>query len=242
DSFISLLDPKATYHLSTKYIYYLFQDSKRTIWIATDEGVFYLPEDAKVFRTIKFKNNNTVLNFINCIQEDSKGKIWFGSYNEGLIAYDPLSRKAEIYTINQGLPANNITGIVEDNDGYLWISTDKGLAKLESGTFKVYTRKDGLPGNVFNYNSFLKDSKGELFFGGYNGLVSFLPENFTENKKAPAVVFTGLKLFGKEVSINDESKLLSKSLNKTDKVVLSYDQNIFSVDFSVLNYIKSGKN
>lgn len=242
NSFISLLDSNENNHLAAKTIHYIFQDTSETIWVSTGEGVFYLKKDTEIFRRINFKKNKTVLNNINSIQQDNKGKIWFGSYNEGLVSFHPITKVVNIYTTAQGLPANNITGIVEDNEGYLWISTDKGLAKLDSGHFKVYTRKDGLPGNVFNYNSFLKDSKGELFFGGYNGMVSFLPENIKENKKAPEVVFTGLKLFNKTVNIDDDSKLLSKSISRTSEIVLSYDQNVFSIDFSVLNYIKSGKN
>ncbi len=240
--FISLLEPNKSNHLSAKTINYIFQDRDETIWVCTGEGVFYLKRVEEHFRKIKFHKNSTVLNNINSAQQDSKGKIWFGSYNEGLVSFHPTTKAVNIYTTAQGLPANNITGIVEDNDGYLWISTDRGLAKMESGHFKVYNRKDCLPGNVFNYNSFLKDSKGELFFGGYNGMVSFLPENIKENKKVPEVVFTGLKLFNKPVNIDDASKLLSRSINKTSKITFSYDQNIFSIDFSVLNYIKSAKN
>jgi ligand-binding sensor domain-containing protein/DNA-binding response OmpR family regulator len=242
DDFESLLGSKDVNHLSAKAINFIFEDINGTIWVATADGVFCLKKDARSFKKITLRNNKTALNNINCIQQDSEGIIWLGSYNAGLIAVNTQKGIVNIYTTHQGLPANNITGIVEDNDGYLWVSTDKGLAKLESGLFKVYTRKDGLPGNVFNYNSVLKDSKGLLFFGGYNGLVSFLPENFTENNRPPAIVFTGLKLFGKNVNINDESRLLPKSLNEIDKIIFSYDQNVFSVDFSVLNYIKSGKN
>jgi ligand-binding sensor domain-containing protein/signal transduction histidine kinase/DNA-binding response OmpR family regulator len=242
NTFESLLGSDKKNHLPAKSINSIFQDESGTIWISTGEGVFYLKRDTEVFSKIKLKNRKTLLNNINSIQQDSKGKIWFGSYNEGLVSYHSENQIVNIYTTAQGLPANNITGIVEDNEGYLWVSTDKGLAKLEAGYFKVYSRKDGLPGNVFNYNSYLKDSNGELFFGGYNGMVSFLPENIKLNKKEPQVVFTGLKLFNKDVNIDDDSKLLSKAISKTSKIVFSYDQNIFSIDFSVLNFIKSGKN
>lgn len=242
NTFISLIDSKEKNHLSSKAINFVFQDKAQTIWVSTSDGVFYLKKGGSFFNKINLKSNKTILNNINCIQQDSKGELWFGSYNQGLLSFNLKNKKVYIYNTAHGLPANNIIGIVEDNDGYLWISTDKGLAKLEAGTFKVYTRRDGLPGNVFNYNSFLKDSNGELFFGGYNGMVSFLPKSIKENKKVPRVVFTGLKLFSKEVHIGDQSKLISKSLPKTDEITFSYDQNIFSIDFSVLNFIKSGKN
>ncbi len=242
DDFISLLNSKQANHLPAKAINFIFQDRNETLWVSTGDGVFYLNKERETFKKITFKDNKEILNNINCIQQDIKGNIWFGSYNAGLISVNFNKKSVRIYTTQQGLPANNITGIIEDNDGYLWLSTDKGLAKMEGESFKVYTRRDGLPGNVFNYNSCLKDNKGLLFFGGYNGMVSFLPESIKENKKVPTVVFTGLKLFGKAIDINDESQLLSKAITKPEEIVFDYDQNIFSIDFSVLNYIKSGKN
>ena len=241
DGFISLLESKNLNYLSSKYINYIFQDQKQNIWVATSNGIFYLSKDGNSFN--KFQNPNQILlNSINCIQQDSKGLIWFGSSIEGLLSFNPIDNKTKIYGLEEGLPSKNVASIVNDNDGYLWISTDKGLAKLNAGKFKIYTKDDGLPGNVFNYHSFLKDSKGELFFGGYNGLLSFKPEDIVENKAVPEVAFTRLRLFNKDVEINDETKLLSKALIKTNEITFSYDQNTFTIDFAVLNFVKSQKN
>ena len=145
--------------------------------------------------------------------------IWFGSYTDGLASYQTETKKIHFYNVKSGLPSNNIAGIVEDNEGYLWISTEKGLAKFDQENFRVYEINDGLPGNVFNVHSFYKDSKGELFFGGYNGMISFFPEEIIENKIPPKMVFTHLRLFNKEVFINDETKILEKGLNKIEHLV-----------------------
>lgn len=236
DSFKSLIETKIRYHLPSKFINYIFQDRKQHIWVASTEGIYFLLKEGATFRKIKS------LGTVNCIQEDRNGLIWFGSSIDGLLSYNPATKNLTTYNQEKGLPSNNVTSIVEDNEGYLWISTDKGLAKLDNGTFKVYTNRDGLPGNVFNYNSFLKDSKGELFFGGYNGLISFKPEEIIENKAVPTIAFTRLKLFNKEVEINDETELLAKSLLKTDRLSFSYDQNTFTIDFTALNFVKSRKN
>ncbi|TKB98688.1 hybrid sensor histidine kinase/response regulator transcription factor [Pedobacter cryophilus] len=241
DGFTSLLESKSLYHLPSKFINYIFQDQKQNIWVAASNGIFYLSKNGNSFS--KFENPNQIaLNNVNCIQQDSKGLIWFGSSNKGLLSFNIATKKTVIYGLDEGLPSNNVTSIVNDNEGYLWISTDKGLAKLNAGKFKIYTRGDGLPGNVFNYHSFLKDSKGELFFGGYNGLVSFKPEEIVENKTVPKIAFTRLRLFNKNVEINDETKLLSKAFIKTNEITFSYDQNTFTIDFVALNFVKSQKN
>lgn len=242
DDFLSLIAKTSSTHLPSKRINYLFQDNKANLWVSGENGTFYLPSNAKKFKRLILVNSD-FLNNISCINQTSDGKIWFGSYIEGLASYHPETKKIKYYTSKiGGLPSNNIAGIVEDNEGSLWISTEKGLAKFNQGIFKVYEINDGLPGNVFNAHSFYKDSKGELFFGGYNGMVSFFPEQIIENKTPPKMVFTHLRLFNKEVNINDDTKILSKALNKAQEIVFSYSQNIFSVDFSALNFVKSRKN
>jgi signal transduction histidine kinase/AraC-like DNA-binding protein len=146
------------------------------------------------------------------------------------------------YTVENGLPGNNALGLLEDKRGFLWVSTSNGLSRFNGKVFTNYTVEDGLPGNVFNSNSFFEDTRAEMFFGGYNGLVSFFPEQIRRNRLVPKAVFVRLKLFNKPVSIDDETKLLARNISLTSEINFSYHQNIFTVDFALLNYIKSEKN
>jgi ligand-binding sensor domain-containing protein/signal transduction histidine kinase/AraC-like DNA-binding protein len=239
--FKSLLMTKGTMKFGVKFVKNLFEDNQQNLWISTDKGVFILESQSS-----RFKNFNDLLNLkladVNLVQQDSKGIIWIGTYSDGLIAYHPKTKKSIQYTQENGLPSNNILGILEDNTGVLWLSTDNGLSKFNNSNFKNYTVRDGLAGNVFNNNSYLKDDKGRLYFGGYMGLVSFIPSEIKENYNSSRIVFTGLKLFNKPVSINDESTLLNKNINLTKKITFSHDQNIFTIEFALLNFIKSEKN
>ncbi|RZM27242.1 MAG: response regulator [Pedobacter sp.] len=240
DDFSVFTDPQ--YKQELKFIRCIFEDSRHNIWIATNAGTFLLPEKSN--KLIRFKSENSTADFddINFIREDSRKNLWLGSYESGLVKYDPLKKTTRFFTTDEGLPSNNALGLIEDNAGSLWISTSNGLSKFDSRIFTNYTVEDGLTGNVFNYNSFFKDSKGELFFGGYNGLISFFPEQIKRNRQVPKAVFTQLRLFNKPVVINDENKLLDKNISLTKEITFSYHQNIFSVDFAVLSYIKSEKN
>lgn len=229
-------------HHDLRFLRYLFEDSKKRIWIATNSGTYVLDPVSNKIRSFTVSDNSSKFDDINVIQEDSRGVIWLGSYDAGLIRYDAVKNKIRYYTMKNGLPSNVVLGILEDKQKNLWISTDNGLAKFDRKSFKTYTIEDGLPGNVFNYNSFYKDTKGEFYFGGYNGLVSFFPEQIRENKKIPKVVFTRLRLFNKTVVIGDESNLLKRNISLTKELTFSHSQNIFSVEFAVLNYIKSEKN
>ncbi|WP_235005350.1 hybrid sensor histidine kinase/response regulator transcription factor [Pedobacter nyackensis] len=229
-------------HHDLKFLRYFFEDSKKNIWIATNSGTYILDPVTNKIKGLRVNDNSSKFDDINVIQEDSRGIIWLGSYEGGLIRYDPKLSKIRFYNMKNGLPSNVILGILEDEQRNLWISTDNGLAKFDRKTFKTYTVEDGLPGNVFNYNSFYRDNKGEFFFGSYSGLVSFFPNQIKENKKVPKVIFTRLRLFNKTVVIGDESKLLNRNISLTKELTFSHAQNIFSLEFAVLNYIKSEKN
>jgi len=226
----------------TSHIRHLFEDRKGNIWVATHLGIYILAKHTVQFRQLLAKEPASLLKEVNVIREDLKGNIWLGTYNAGLIRYDPVRKSLKMYTTANGLPSNVIAGILEDAGGALWISTDNGLAKYAAGVFKTYTVKDGLPGNVFNYNSLLKHSSGEMFFGGYNGLLSFFPGQIKDNTRIPKAVFINLRLFNQPVRIGDETGLLKQNINGVKELSFSHEQNIFSVDFAVLNYVKPEKN
>ncbi len=242
DRFFSCKNLFPSNHKTVKQVRYLFEDSKHTIWAATNRGTYRLSLLAGKFQKFKVKDSAAKFNEINVITEDKKHNIWLGGYEQGLIKYVPGQHVIKSYTTGDGLPSNVILGILEDAKGALWVSTDNGLSKFESGSFKIYTVKDGLPGNVFNYNSQLKDSRGEMFFGGYNGLLSFYPEQIKDNIRAPKAVFISLRLFNKPVVVGDGTGLLNKNINLVQDLTFSHEQNIFNIDFAVLNYIKPEKN
>ncbi len=51
------------------------------------------------------------------------------------------------YNEKNGLPSNHIYRITQDNEGFMWFLTDKGMVKFNGTTFKTFTTKEGLPTN-----------------------------------------------------------------------------------------------
>jgi len=94
-------------------------------------------------------------------------------------------------------------------------------------------------GNV--KNSFYKSSSGEFFFGGSNGLISFFPDKIKINNSTTPPVFTYLRLANNQKEVTPEDNLLTKDISLTDTIRFRYDQNIFTIGFSSLNYIPSEK-
>lgn len=51
------------------------------------------------------------------------------------------------YTVDDGLPSSNVYSTFQDSKGFIWVCTDKGLARFDGYSFEVFTVKDGLPYN-----------------------------------------------------------------------------------------------
>ena len=106
-----------------------------------------------------------------------------------------------------------VKGILEDEQGNLWISTQKGMSKFNpaQNKFSNYYKKDGLQGDIFNLSSCFYNSKGEMMFGGNSGVSIFKPENIQERTDFPHAYISKL-------IINNQDIKAGKELNgkKTD--------------------------
>lgn len=242
-----IADPSKPIRLSDNAIRYIFEDSKRNIWVGTTIGLNLLRTNADAFVSfpVNERSDKTLhVGYVNCIKEDGSGTIWIGSFHGGLSRFDAQTQTFETFTKAQGLPSDNILNIQQANDGMLWLSTDNGLAQFDplNHKTKIFLAEDGLPTNEFNASSSFKDTAGNLYFGSYNGLVVFNPARIKENRYTAPVMITGLKLFNQPVLVGDRSGLLKQDISLTKQVTFRYNQNVFSLDFTSLNYTNPGKN
>lgn len=66
------------------------------------------------------------------------------------------------FTTSNGLPSNTIYSIIEDKNGFIWVSTDQGVSRFDGIKFKNFSTADGLPDNdVINI---VEDSTGRIWF------------------------------------------------------------------------------
>src|SRR5690606_31841716 len=128
---------------------------------------------------------------VTAIVQDGKGNMWFGTSGKGLFLYDAERKKVLVYySTKDGLPDDEILGILQDRAGKLWFSTRRGLASLNpsSGEVRSYYTADGLVHNEFNYDIFCKGRDGRFYFGGMEGFNDFLPEKIKNNEHNPPLV------------------------------------------------------
>ena len=67
--------------------------------------------------------------------------------NIGTNVFAQSYNKISTFSTNEGLPSNHIYDIAEDDNGFLWIATNNGLARFDGKYFYNYTVKNGLPSN-----------------------------------------------------------------------------------------------
>ncbi len=233
-------DVPITNTLHNQAVRTIMEDHQKNLWIGTFSELYFY--DSRTFKVKKIDAKS--LTNINVILEGKDDKIWIGSETGGLYSYDTHTNRLQNFSEKEGLSNNNVLGLLEDDKNNLWISTGSGLAKFNTVTkvFKNYFVSDGIAGNVFNRNSFFKSSNQEFFFGGYSGLISFYPDQIEENPVVPGLVLTGLRILDKTISPSAEGSPLTEDIGFTEEIQLKYSQNIISIDFAVLNFIKPEKN
>jgi signal transduction histidine kinase/ligand-binding sensor domain-containing protein/DNA-binding response OmpR family regulator len=229
----------------------------RVLWLGTrGAGIveFSINEQSEIIKLNciyrRNSNNKSTLssNFINCIYKDKQGKIWVGT-EDGLNLWDAQKRQFIIFNTENGLPDECIQSIQEDNIGNFWVSTLKGIAKVNlEGNGKLKSRnfdkKDGLPSSFFHSNSGIS-WQNWLLFGSNNGISLFSPEEIQDNTIPPLVALVDFKLFNQSLVTNEKDKnlqVLPQSIGENPTITLQYNQNVISLEFAALHFVEPNKN
>jgi signal transduction histidine kinase/ligand-binding sensor domain-containing protein/DNA-binding response OmpR family regulator len=234
--------------ITSNWILSIFCDSEDNIWVGSIDGISVIDKKTTTVRKYRNQPNDTSSlsnNFVYSICQDSKGNMWFGTAL-GLNLLNKRNGTFTTYTTRDGLTNNKVTGIVEDQFGNLWLSTFKGLCRFTpvEKKFRNFDIIDGLVTDEFLLPGGFKSQKGEIFFGGKQGVICFLPGNIIENKYKPPVYITGFKLFNRPVGTVETENVffLKKQSIYNHEITLKYSQNVFTLEFAALNYIEPEKN
>lgn len=226
----------------------LYRDSAGHLWVYGEDGIEVYDENAASALAPApgvlpdaFPGGRV---WVYNVYQSRDGRSYWISTGQGLWHIDIGSGNVTRYSTDNGLPNDIVYGVLEDPSGSVWCSTNHGLALLDpaDGSVRTYSARDGLQSNQFNPKSFLRSSSGRLYFGGVNGLTAFNPSVLESNPYSPAPIISGLRLFNRAVTPGDETGLLTRSISETEKITLGVDQTVFTVDFTVCNYVAGDHN
>ena len=250
DRFDAAQDRFTTYRRSQQakdHYLELVEDRQGMFWLGTDSsGLQRFDPATGQFTGYEHEQSHAGSlsdNRVNSIHFDPAGTMWVGT-QDGLDKFDATTGEFITYNRRDGLPGSTVGCVLEDNQANLWMSTDHGVGSFDvtRKLFKGYTTADGLPGlDLTGWGACFKSPSGEMFFGGFAGATSFLPDGVKESKYVPPVMLTDLRVFGTSVAPGANS-VLRKTINFTDSIKLNHRQNVFSIGFSAVSYANPATN
>ena len=178
-----------------------------------------------------------------CGMEDSRGLIWQGS-TSGATVWDKAGDHVYLLDMKSGLMGSTVNGFVEDNRHTIWLETDHGLSniipqKQEDGTWtfvvRSYNNRDGLQNATYNQRSICYTPDGLVLVGGQGGLDIINPQKMGEGRVKETPLFSGLKVFDREVEPSrefDGRVILPEALDRCRKLTLRYSENQFTIQLS----------
>ncbi len=239
----------------------LFEDKQGTFWIGTPDGFaklfFKAPQDP--VPAIKWyynnSNNRNSLNYnhVSSFMDDPSQPekyLWIGTKGGGLNRLNKQTGNFFQLTKKDGLPHDVVYGILPDNEGNIWGSTNNGIFCLLTGKsrdsskweFRNFTKAYGLQHDEFNTGAYAKLPNGQLAFGGVNGLNIFDPKEILKAQFTPPVFITNMLINNAPVSPGDKSGVLQSNIEQTKSITLNYLQDILTLEFSALDFTAPGQN
>ncbi len=215
-------------------IVFTIAEIKNRILIGSSKGLYvydYATNKISNYPGSANKNEGLNINNVRSICPATNGAIWIGTSGGGMNVTDQSMQQFRYFTVKNGLPDNIVYSTVEDNDGKLWLGTNKGICYFdpEKNYIRNYGMRDGIQNYEFNTNAALRTSEGEIVLAGVGGFNIFHPDSIRQTSYVPPVVIS-------EFKVNDKTYPLS------EKIVLAHDQNSISIQFAGLSYFKNKYN
>lgn len=194
-------DPTDPHSLTSDFVVSLYESKNNLLWIGTFAGGLHTWNPTQrsfdLFRNPSApRAENTVL----ALSEAPDGKIWVGTLGGGLQAFsqhihgEALQHFRHDPTRDDGLPNDQISTLLHDRRGDLWIGTfTAGLARFDGQQFETFQHDPEDPSSISadGVMSLYEDRSGNLLVGTFGqGLDRFVPEdrsfeNFRNDESDP---------------------------------------------------------
>ena len=228
---------------------FITSDNNGRLWVGTTTGAvafdenFKKPEDIQFHHFSRVPNDTKSLsnNDVHWIIATQQKELYLATFGGGLNKLISISEDGhgefKSYSVLDGLSSDVLLSIREDHKQNLWISTENGICKfVPSGErFENYDERSISFRVRFSEAASTLTSGGDMLFGTSNGLFMFTPDSIRKSSYVPPVVFSKLMVANEDV-IPGEKSILKVDLDDTQELVLSHDENIFSVQYAALDY------
>ena len=161
----------------------------------------------------------------NCILRDRIGRIWIGTQNGLLVMSKDGIRRI---SLSDGLSNTCIQSLLEDGNGYVWVGTACGINRINMKGNEVHVLSlgpsDGIPQTEIEERGACIANNDDAYFISKGNIIALRTQLTGNEQKFNQVCIVGLKVSGKEMSLDEKT------------MHLSYRQNNIDLQFSALNY------
>lgn len=184
-------DPNALPATGTRAIVF---DRQSRPWVATDQvGLNVLALRSNTVIPIDLGSSSLNEGRVNRLVVDRSGFIWAGLPDFGLARVDPETFEVELFQPDasnpNSLPDKNVRALHVDSAGVVWVGTQAGLARIDSGRDDL-TRISLGPGRESDPRSNIieaihQGSDGRLYVGNIDGELVVLEPDGSNPRTAP---------------------------------------------------------
>lgn len=230
----------------------ILEDSKGRVWLVNSEGggLEKLDVVTGLFEHYRNDSKNTALgdDKIARLHEDKNGTIWAAT-NSGFSKITTLedgSLQFRAYGKKDNLTFDSVELINSDTTGKIWLSTNKGISEFNPITEKFvhYSQSDGITGGLTSgLSDSFADKQGRVFFGGSRGVTIVDSTAVKVSLAPPPVAITDITIFNKSLRTDHdygEKVKLDGSLFAPKALTLSWQESVFGIEFSALQFDSSG--
>lgn len=208
----------------------------RHIWIGTATGLSLLDKESGDLQHISMPIESF---YINTLYQAADSLLYIGTSNSGLLIYDPRRKSFEhFHTDNSALISDNVYTILPDGDKRFLLSTENSLTSFrpDGKIFHNWTKEQGLRSDHFNASSGVLRKSGNFILGSTDGAIEFHKEMLIPREYKFKMMFSDLRVFYQTVYPGDPGSPLKTDIDQTRLLRLKYNQNIFSLRVSSINY------
>lgn len=240
--------PQNDLYMNTRAI---VEDNNNTLWIASTDGLLSFNGDFKKPQNIKFNNfrrgsNKMVVdNDIYSLLKDGHGNIWLSIFGCGINrinSYDTKSGKLVLDSyVDNGLHGNIVSTLVEDKKHRIWFTTENGLTSIsENGNHLLsYGYLESFLRSRIGDNVAICLKNGNILIGCHKGLVTFSPDKVEKESHNNYHTFISDFKVQNRSLYSFDPPISNISPRYAKEIVLRHNQNMFSIEFSALDFTSS---
>jgi signal transduction histidine kinase/AraC-like DNA-binding protein/streptogramin lyase len=236
-------EQKGKFAIENNRINQIREDDRGNIWLATYSGLnLFDPATGAFLPHQALLGENLPSVIINSLYIQGSTLYLGTSLGFAILSFQDkkLSLNA-LYDARNGLTNDFICAIETDQAGRFWLSTSTSLTRFDprKKSFVNYDREDGVMVNSLHIGASYRDSAGNLYFGGSNGIVTFNPSGLSNRFTVPEVVWTKLMVNNQALEVGQEINgdvILTQNIQYTDAIALSYRQNHLSLSFAANDF------